>query len=607
MAGIAVTGTDLDRATRLLTSAAERFAAAGDDAGPAVRGRAPGPLRPLARGRLDCSPGCGRWAERLASLPEASGLLAIGRSAGRRHARRGGRRAHRARPHRRRRRSAPTGAPRWPGCGRRPSWRWAIADSARRHVEVAVASTGPTLRGALSMLLVNAQTHSGDLGGGRRFAGPDAGRAGARRQRPQPGARARRWRRRGRRSPAASTTPSATWPAPASTPGPTPGPAWWRRCGEPRRPSPWPGATRPTAAELFAAADRRAQGRRRAASATGTCAASPLLYVLVPETREQFAGRRGRPVLPARPGPGRGAGGAAGARATWRRPPRCAGAAWATAPAVLPRRMDRRAGHRRRGRRPVGRAGAGHRHRRRRPADAAPPRRRRRGPEGGAHVGAHAGRRAAARAHGAAATSPCSGPPSCSGTGGRSTTRTGGASGCGRCCSLLLARGGGTREELAGALWPDLDTPARAAQPAGDAVVPAGRARARPAPTGRRRTSCGPRARRCGWSPAAGSRSTPARSRPLFDQAAEAEDQGEPSAALDLYRSGLRLYRGPYLTDAGYEEWALPHRDRLAARFVGGAVRAGELTLAGRQPRRGAAPGRAGRRGRARGPSRRTG
>jgi LuxR family maltose regulon positive regulatory protein len=69
-----------------------------------------------------------------------------------------------------------------------------------------------------------------------------------------------------------------------------------------------------------------------------------------------------------------------------------------------------------------------------------------------------------------------------------------------------------------------------------------------------------------------------------FDEAVEAESQGEPSAALDLYREGLALYRGPYLSDAGYEEWALPHRDRLAARFVSGAVRAGELVLAAGHP-----------------------
>jgi DNA-binding SARP family transcriptional activator len=43
------------------------------------------------------------------------------------------------------------------------------------------------------------------------------------------------------------------------------------------------------------------------------------------------------------------------------------------------------------------------------------------------------------------------------------------------------------------------------------------------------------------------------------------------------------LYRGPYLSD-GYEEWALPHRDRLSARFVAAAVRAGELTLAAGNP-----------------------
>jgi hypothetical protein len=38
----------------------------------------------------------------------------------------------------------------------------------------------------------------------------------------------------------------------------------------------------------------------------------------------------------------------------------------------------------------------------------------------------------------------------------------------------------------------------------------------------------------------------------LLDLGAQAENLGEPSAALDRYREAVDLYRGPYLIDAGY-------------------------------------------------------
>ncbi len=148
---------------------------------------------------------------------------------------------------------------------------------------------------------------------------------------------------------------------------------------------------------------------------------------------------------------------------------------------------------------------------------------------------------------------------------------------------VLLARGGGTREELAGALWPDLDTPAalrnlRVTLSYLLAVLEPDRPDGAPSFFVRAE---GPSLRLVtdGWL-GVDSRAFDG----LVDRAVEAESHGEPSAALDLYRRAMRLYRGPYLTDAGYEEWALPHRDRLAARFVAAAVRAGELTLAGGDP-----------------------
>jgi ATP/maltotriose-dependent transcriptional regulator MalT/DNA-binding SARP family transcriptional activator len=148
---------------------------------------------------------------------------------------------------------------------------------------------------------------------------------------------------------------------------------------------------------------------------------------------------------------------------------------------------------------------------------------------------------------------------------------------------LLLTRSGGTREELAGALWPDLDAAAalrnlRVTLSYLLAVLEPDRAEGAP--------SCFVRAEGAGlrltgheWL-----RVDAWEMERLLDLGAEAESVGEPSVALDSYRQAVALYRGPYLTDAGYEEWALPHRDRLVARFVTGAVRAGELTLAAGDP-----------------------
>jgi DNA-binding SARP family transcriptional activator len=148
---------------------------------------------------------------------------------------------------------------------------------------------------------------------------------------------------------------------------------------------------------------------------------------------------------------------------------------------------------------------------------------------------------------------------------------------------LLMTRGGGTREELAGALWPDLDPVAalrnlRVTLSYLLAVLEPDRPEGAP--------SCFVRAEGAGlrltgheWL-----RVDAWEMERLLDLGAQAEALGEPSAALDSYREAVCLYRGPYLIDAGYEEWALPHRDRLVARFVAGAVRAGELTLAAGEP-----------------------
>jgi ATP/maltotriose-dependent transcriptional regulator MalT/DNA-binding SARP family transcriptional activator len=148
---------------------------------------------------------------------------------------------------------------------------------------------------------------------------------------------------------------------------------------------------------------------------------------------------------------------------------------------------------------------------------------------------------------------------------------------------LLVTRGGGPREELAGALWPDLDPAAslrnlRVTLSYLLAVLEPDRAEGAPS-CFVRTDGAGLRLSGLEWLTV-----DAWEIERQLDAAAQAESLGEPSAALDAYRRAVALYRGPYLTDAGYEEWALPHRDRLVARFVAGAVRAGELTLAGGDP-----------------------
>lgn len=70
----------------------------------------------------------------------------------------------------------------------------------------------------------------------------------------------------------------------------------------------------------------------------------------------------------------------------------------------------------------------------------------------------------------------------------------------------------------------------------------------------------------------------------VLDDAEAAELQGVPSRALERYRQAVELYRGDYLADAAYAEWALLERDRFRSRFVRAAVRAGELLLGQRAP-----------------------
>ena len=577
VAGIAVTGTDLDRATHLLTSAAERCAAAGDDAGLLC---AVEHLALCAHWREDASllAGLWAWAERLANLPEASSLLAIGEAL--------------AADTRGEAAEVLTALDRIDPATLGPYWRTPVAwlrasaelalgyaDSARRHVEVAVASTGPTLRGALSMLLVNAQTHSGDLAAaGDSLAQMlvELGRAGNDHNRALGETMAAsRAALAGRVDDAERHLARARQHA-----GPDPRPSLVASLRGAEATIALARGDERTAAHLFALqiGGRKVDaGRQR----YGHLRRLPLLYVLVPETREQFRAADVGPCY--RPGLAlaealvalRDEGDVAPAAAL-------TATAWTTAPAVLPRgwivelATAAAAGGRTDAQARVIDTGA-----------AARPTLRRLTDDEGAPKAVRTWARTLADALPPEPTAPLHvavlGPTELLRAGRpvdhphwrRERVRA--------LLLLLLARGGGTREELAGSLWPDLDTPGalrnlRVTLSYLLAVLEPDRSDGSP--------SYFVRAEGAALRLVTGDwLEVDARTfEAAFDQATEAEDQGEPSAALDLYRSGLRLYRGPYLTDAGYDEWALPHRDRLAARFVGGAVRAGELTLAAGNP-----------------------
>ena len=71
-----------------------------------------------------------------------------------------------------------------------------------------------------------------------------------------------------------------------------------------------------------------------------------------------------------------------------------------------------------------------------------------------------------------------------------------------------------------------------------------------------------------------------------LDGAATAERDGTPSVALPAYVAATDLYRGDLFADLPEINWADLERDRCRARFVGAAVRAGELFAAANEPDR---------------------
>jgi DNA-binding SARP family transcriptional activator len=64
-----------------------------------------------------------------------------------------------------------------------------------------------------------------------------------------------------------------------------------------------------------------------------------------------------------------------------------------------------------------------------------------------------------------------------------------------------------------------------------------------------------------------------------LDGAAEAESDGRPGDALHELECALDAWHGDFLAES-FDDWALLEQDRVRARFLTGAVRAGELLLA---------------------------
>jgi DNA-binding SARP family transcriptional activator/ATP/maltotriose-dependent transcriptional regulator MalT len=574
VAGIAVAGTDLERATSLLSSAADRLAEGDDDAGLlcAVEHLA---LCAHWREDLDLLAALWRFGERLSALPEARGLLAIGEALAADTA--GDARGVLAALGRVQETEL---APYWraPAAWLRASAELALGfpEAARRNVEVAVAEAGPALRGTLAMLLVNALTYGGDLSAaedaladtlaelersgndhnrvlGHTLAASRAAFDGRLDEAENHRARARQLAGPQPRARLAASLAAAEAAIAVAR------------------------GDDATAARVLA---DQLDGRKvdEGRQYYGNLRRLALLYVLLPESREQFATADLGPcyvpalalaqALVALREDGELAPAAALGPHEWAATP-----AWLPVPWTVELATAAAAGGQAGAEALVTAAGPAARPVLRRLAD---------GDASPKPV------RTWARTL-LDALPPTPGARLQVGVLGATTLRRDGRivdhphwrrERVRALLLVLMARGGGTREELAGSLWPDLDTSAalrnlRVTLSYLLAVLEPDRPEGAPSffvradgPTLRLATE--------GWLEIDAWTFDD-----LVDRAAEAERHGEPSAALDLYRRALRLYRGPYLADAGYEEWALPHRDRLTARFVAAAVRAGELTLAG--------------------------
>ncbi|HET6774537.1 MAG TPA: BTAD domain-containing putative transcriptional regulator [Acidimicrobiales bacterium] len=577
VAGIAVAASDLERATGLLSSAARRLADAGDDAGLlcAVEHLA---LCAHWRGDVDLLTALWGYGERLATLPEAKGLLAIGEALAADTAGRA--------------RDVLTALDRLDPSDLAPYWRapaaWLRAsaqlalgfpDAARRNVEVAVAAAGPALRGSLAMLLVNALTFGGETARAREALGQmlvELDRSGNDHNRALGHTMAAtRAAFDGRLDDAEGHLARARQHA-----GPDPRPRLLASLAAAQASIALGRGDEPTAARLLAdllGGRKVDEGRQRYANLRRLA----MLYVLLPDSRAQLAAAELGPCYE----PGLVLARALVALRERGEVGPAAGLGpeeWAATPAFLPLVWTVELA--------TAAAAGGQADAHTVVTDAGPAARpglRRLADDDGTPRAVRTWARTLLDT-----LPPTPAAPLRLGVLGATTLHR-----AGRAVDhphwrrervralllVLMARGGGTREELAGSLWPDLDTSAalrnlRVTLSYLLAVLEPERIEGAPSffvradgTTLRLATE--------GWLDV-----DAWTFEDLLDRAAVAERHGEPSVALDLLRRALRLYRGPYLADAGYEEWALPHRDRLTARFVAAAVRAGELTLAGGDP-----------------------
>ena len=276
LAGIAAAATDIDRGVELLESAAQRFADPdeGGEGGDLGLLSAVEHLAICAHWREDVAllerllP----YADQLTKIPEAQGLLGLGQAllADTAGDARGVLAALDA---------IDPGAlgPYW-----LPQVAWLRAtallalgfpEAARRGVEVAVAEAGPSLRGGLTMLEVNALTHCGEHEAA--VAALDRmltqlAPAGNDHLWPSPTP----WWWRAALSTEISTAPSSTWREPASTRAPARGHRSRPRCWRPRRRWRWPSATSAVPPPCSSPSSQTTSSPR-VASPTGTFAASP--------------------------------------------------------------------------------------------------------------------------------------------------------------------------------------------------------------------------------------------------------------------------------------------------------------------------------------------
>jgi len=65
-----------------------------------------------------------------------------------------------------------------------------------------------------------------------------------------------------------------------------------------------------------------------------------------------------------------------------------------------------------------------------------------------------------------------------------------------------------------------------------------------------------------------------------FDIATELDHAGDGAGAASAYRTAINLYRGDFLEDEPYAEWAFRRRERLRERFARALIRLCEFQLA---------------------------